>query len=235
MNQEFLHRLQAHISAKRLLDHPFYQAWKSGALTMEDLKLYAAQYYHFEANFPRFLSAVHARCPEPAVRQTILSNLWDEEHGEDNHRALWLRFCSGLGLNQQQVLASPTHPDTRALVQTYAGACSQGSYLEGMAAIYAYEAQVPEVMEDKMAGLRDLYGMADEDSLAFFQVHHHIDQEHSRLEAEAIATHTDTASEPAVEAGLQAGLDAWWGFLDGVNRRRPSRRPAGRVKFWGVV
>ena len=220
MNQEILGRLHQHISVRSLLSHPFYQDWRSGVLTLDDLRLYAGQYYHFEASFPRFLSSVHARCPDATVRQSILSNLWDEEHGEQNHRALWLDFCAGLGMVPQDVDVDPVHPKTQALLDTYSAVCSTGSFLEGLAAIYAYEVQVPEVATEKMAGLRDRYGITDEDALSFFRVHADLDLEHSRMEAEAISGHTGAREEPAVEAALLAGLDAWWGFLDGVNELR---------------
>jgi pyrroloquinoline-quinone synthase len=208
------------------LDHPFYQDWKEGKLTIEDLQLYAGQYYHFEANFSRFLSAIHSRCSDPAVRQIILSNLWDEEHGEDNHRALWLGFCAGLGLTPEQVEQAPVQPKTQALVDTYSDICSTRSFQEGLAAIYAYEVQVPQVVAEKLAGLRDRYGITNGNALAFFQVHQELDEEHSRLEAEAISAHTSGDNESAVVSALQAGLDAWWGFLDGVNDLRAGVRAA---------
>ena len=220
MAQEFLDRLQGHISQRRLLSHPFYQDWRDGVLTMDDLRLYAGQYYHFEASFPQLLSAVHSRCADPTVRQSILSNLWDEENGEQNHRALWLGFCAGLGMAPHDVEDAPVHPKTRALLDTYKNICGTLSFQEGLAAIYAYEFQVPEVAVEKMAGLRDRYGIADPDALSFFQVHSQLDKEHSSLEAAAISEHTGSIEEPAVEAALQAGLEAWWGFLDGVQELR---------------
>ena len=220
MNRDILDRLNRHISARSLLSHPFYQDWKDGTLTLEDLRLYAAQYYHFEASFPRFLSAIHSRCPDPKVRQSILSNLWDEEHGEQNHRAQWLGFCDGLGMTRESVEQAPVQPKTRALLDTYSDVCSSRSFQEGIAAIYAYEAQVPQVAAEKLAGLRDRYGIDDEGTLAFFEVHSYLDKEHSSVEAEAISQHTGVDDEPAVESALLAALDAWWGFLDGVNELR---------------
>ena len=35
---------------------------------MDDLRVYAAQYCHFEAEFPTLLSAVHSRCEDRGVR-----------------------------------------------------------------------------------------------------------------------------------------------------------------------
>ena len=223
MNQELLDRLHQHISCRSLLSHPFYQDWKEGKLSLDDLRLYAAQYYHYEANFPKYLSAVHSRCPDAVVRQGILNNLWDEEHGEQNHRSLWLAFCAGLGLTCPEVELAPLHPKTRALLETYSTICSTGSFQEGLAAIYAYEVQVPEVAKEKLEGLRDRYRIVDETTLSFFHIHSYLDEEHSRIEAEAISKHTSTDEEPAVESALLAGLEAWWGFLDGVNELRAGR------------
>ena len=221
MNQGLIDQLQQQVSSKSLLTHPFYQDWKDGVLTLDDLRLYAGQYYHFETSFPRFLSAVHSRCDDSAVRQGILSNLWDEEHGEANHRAMWLDFCTGLGMTPEEVVETPAHPKTQALLDTYSGLCGNSSFQGGLAAIYAYESQVPEIAIEKLAGLRDLYGINEASTLSFFEVHSTIDREHSRVEGNAISQHTRTPEEKhAVESALQAGLDAWWGFLDGVNELR---------------
>jgi pyrroloquinoline-quinone synthase len=69
----------------------------------ESLKQYAKEYFHFEAMYPTFLSAVHSRCSDRKARQLLLDNLWDEEHGEENHVELWLRFCDALGLDREEV------------------------------------------------------------------------------------------------------------------------------------
>jgi pyrroloquinoline-quinone synthase len=220
LNNALLTRLKQRIEAKSLLTHPFYQAWQAGELSIQDLRTYASQYYFFEGNFPRFLSAIHSRCPAWEVRQSILDNLWDEEHGHANHRAMWLDFCVGLGLDRDEVEFSPIHPQTQALLSTYFELCHQRTFQEGLAAVYAYEAQVPQVSLEKIEGLKKSYGITDAVSLKFFEVHTILDEDHSQKEAEGIMSQTTQQEEPAVEAALQAALDAWWGFLDGIEERR---------------
>ena len=220
MEESLLSRLDHRIEARSLLTHPFYQAWQAGALSRQDLRAYARQYYFFEANFPRFLSAIHSRCPQREVRQTILDNLWDEEHGENNHRAMWLAFCRGLGLAEAEVVASPIHPSTQRLLDTYSNICGEASFQEGLAAMYAYEAQVPAVSLEKIRGLVENYGFQRDASLQFFEEHSTLDEEHSAREAAAIINHTGLQDEPAVEGALQQALDAWWGFLDGLEELR---------------
>lgn len=227
MNNDLLYRLQVRIEKKSLLEHPFYQAWQAGELTLRDLKGYAEQYYFFEASFPRYLSAIHARCPDRVVRQDILDNLWDEEHGENNHRAMWLDFCSGLGLDHNQVEAADVDAKTQELLDTYADICNNGSFQEGLAAIYAYEAQVPRVASEKIRGLKEFYLFDQPDAVKFFEVHALLDEDHSDKEARAIASKTDADNEAAVEIALQGALEAWWGFLDGVEQRRHELEAVG--------
>jgi pyrroloquinoline-quinone synthase len=220
MEESLLSRLDRRIESRSLLTHPFYQAWQAGILSQDDLRAYARQYYFFEANFPRFLSSIHSRCPQREVRQTILDNLWDEEHGEDNHRAMWLAFCRGLGLAEAEVVASSIHPQTQQLLDTYTNICGGASFQEGLAAMYAYEAQVPAVSLEKIRGLVENYGFQRDASLQFFEEHSTLDEEHSAREAAGIIAHTGLQDEPAVESALQKALDAWWGFLDGLENLR---------------
>ena len=58
VEHSLLNRLDERIENKSLLDHPYYQAWKTGELTLADLQVSAAQYYFFEANFPHCLSCL---------------------------------------------------------------------------------------------------------------------------------------------------------------------------------
>jgi len=205
------------VAAKRLLDHPFYQAWNSGELTMDELRDYAGQYYAFEAAFPRFLSALHSRCDDATVRQTLLSNLWDEEHGADNHIALWLRFAEGLGMTAEEVRSSAPREATTALIDTYAGLCSNGSITEGIAALYAYESQAHQVAVTKIAGLKTFYGIENERTISFFSAHIDADAAHSAAEADALNRLVDSEESwhQVREATIRA-RDALYDFLSGV-------------------
>ena len=205
------------IEGKSLLTHPFYQAWNEGTLPIESLKKYAAQYYHFESAYPTFLSGVHHRCSDPAVRQHLLDNLWDEEHGEDNHVELWLRFCEGLGVERSEVLESEPLDATTNLVDTYKSLTSAGFTAAGAAALYAFESQVPKVATAKIAGLRENYGIEDKDTTAFFEVHKTLDEEHSDAEREMIVALATTKPErDAAVMATDIATESLWRFLDGV-------------------
>jgi len=215
---DLLERVDALIAERHLLKHPFYTKWRDGTLSAEALQDYARQYYAFESTFPRLLSALHTRSDRPEVRQSLLDNLWDEEHGEVNHAELWLRFAEGIGADRESVRGARLNDGTKALLDAYWTAVADSSIAAGIAALYAYEGQVPEVASEKIRGLVDRYGVDDPRTLAFFTVHSTLDVEHSGAERSMIATLAPTqAEEDAVLNATRAALDGWWRFLDAVN------------------
>ena len=205
-------QLQVVLQERTMLHHPFYQAWTKGELKIEQLQEYARQYFHFEAAFPRFLSAIHARTDSPSVRQTLLKNLWDEEYGERNHRTLWIEFAEALGVSRKEVEAGQPNNQTTQLIEHFEEKCSNAPIAEAIATIFAYEGQVPNIAEEKIAGLRDMYNMQPKE-YEFFSVHMESDIAHSNAEVEAIKAlcvdeeKTINATEDACERLL--------GFLDG--------------------
>ena len=213
-----LERIDALVAERHLLTHPFYTKWREGTLSREALQEYARQYYAFESTFPRLLSALHTRAERPDVRQSLLDNLWDEEHGDANHAELWLRFGEGIGVSRSDVRSAAPNVGTQALLETYWSAVSDASLAAGIAALYAYEGQVPEVATEKINGLRNLYGVDDPRTLGFFTVHSTLDVEHSGAERSMIESlATSEADEEAALAATGAALDAWWGFLSAVD------------------
>ncbi len=205
--------VEALIEERHLLTHPFYAKWVAGTLPKAAIRGYARQYYAFKSSFPRFLSAIHSRCEDPDVRQAILENLWDEEHGKENHRELWLRFAEGVGVARDDVIGADRNEATEALVQTYREVCAESEPAAGLAAIHAYKQQVPAVAGAKIGGLAAHYGIDDDRTLAFWRVHESLDVEHADAERRILA---DAEFQPVLDATRRA-LDAWWRFLDAVD------------------
>ncbi len=217
-NSDLVTRLQSLIADKHLLQHPFYQHWEKGTLPKEVLAKYAEQYYHLERNFPRFLSQIHTNCDDPALRQTITDNLYDEEHGQNNHRELWLRFAEAVGASRAEVENSVPLPETEATLHTFT-TLSQTSSLAGISGLAAYEHQIPAVATKKIEGLEKNYGITDDRGLAFFRVHGIVDVDHANAWWDAIAKDATTPEQAAeAEQSVITGRDALWNFLTGVCR-----------------
>lgn len=207
--------IDAAVERKHLLQHPFYKAWEAGDLSLEMLQRYAEQYYHHVAAFPRYLSAIHTQTADLGTRQLLLENLADEESGERNHPELWLRFAEGLGVPRAQVEDATPLPQTLEVDRRFREICGARGPLAGLAALYAYESQVPAVALSKIDGLKTHYGIDDERSLDFFTTHVAADEWHAEVTRNLLAAAPDEERAVAMQA-VEDALDALNLLLDGV-------------------
>jgi pyrroloquinoline-quinone synthase len=217
--EAILSKIDEKIAARHLLTHPFYQAWTRGELSREALKDYARQYYHHVAAFPTYLSAVHANTEDQDVRRHILSNLMDEEAGSPNHPELWLQFADSLGVSPNDAKNVEKWAETQNLIDTFRSVCRDGSSVDGLAALYAYESQIPAVSESKIDGLKKFYGITDPSGTQYFEVHIEADKEHAATERALLTENLDNDSAESAGAAVDRVLDSLWGMLSGVCHR----------------
>ncbi len=218
MNQKdtTLKKLDELIEKRSILLHPFYQAWREGRLTIEDLATYAQIYYPHVAAFPGYLQSALQSAEDNLVRSELESNLREELGEPKPHPELWLDFASGLGLERVQVAEKSPHPAAQQIVAAFERLSAE-STASALAALYAYEAQQPEVSRTKADGLVELYGIDNPQTLAYFEVHAEADLRHRAGERLALEhCLSDGASMDQVLSAAGQALDAYWGLLDGV-------------------
>jgi pyrroloquinoline-quinone synthase len=234
MNTEiFFNELDARIKKYDLLCHPFYKAWSEGALSREDLREYACDYYHHVAAFPSYLAELGIRLPEGELRRAILANMSDEKGGEDafgapapSHAELWLDFAEGMGAKRQMYGHQPI-AEVRDLIGYFSQIAREGAPEEALAAFYAYESQVPRVAQEKARGLREMYG-ADEKAYAYFTLHSTADVYHSGVWREQLAKLLETSPDRTamVLTAAENAAKALWTALEGIEQRRAERAAA---------
>jgi pyrroloquinoline-quinone synthase len=217
--KHYLDEIDNDIAQKHLLTHPFYLAWTRGELSKEALADYARQYYHHVAAFPTYLSALHANCEDQATRKQLLNNLIDEEAGSPNHPELWKKFADGLGVQDAELGRTEKQPETKKLIDTFRSVCSQGSTAEGLAALYAYESQIPAICESKVDGLKKHYGFTKFEHYEYFTIHVKADREHSAAEREMLNRYIGDHNFESVKVSVNRVLEALWELLSGVCRR----------------
>jgi pyrroloquinoline-quinone synthase len=214
-NIELLEKIDAAIAEKNLLKHPFYQDWQAGKLSRESLQLYAAQYYRHVEAFPKHLRVLAARTEGP-IREIVLENLAEEENPSGPHPQLWREFAETLGVNEEDISCCPALPGTQAVVETFREIVGDRSVPEAVAALYAYEAQVPEIATTKIDGLKKFYGIDSEKGLAYFAVHEEADKAHREAWRGWLQEHA-VGNEQEILATTNEALDALWGVLDAVH------------------
>ena len=222
-NTQLLDKIDAAIAEKNLSKHPFYQDWQMGKLSREALQLYASQYYRHVEAFPRHLRVLAARTEGP-IRKIVMENLAEEENPTRPHPKLWRDFAAALGVNEEDITACPSLPGTQVVVETFREIVGDRPVAEAVAALYAYEAQVPEIATSKIDGLKKFYGVSSPSALAYFEVHEVADRVHREAWRGWLEEHAD-ADEAEILATTNEALDALWGALDAVHGKREKAEP----------
>jgi pyrroloquinoline-quinone synthase len=222
----FWTELHERVAKYDLLCHPYYKSWSAGELSREDLREYAANYYHHVAAFPTYLGAFYARLEDGAFRRAVLANLADEEaiEGGRPHSEMWLDFAEGMGSNRESARSSQVIPEIEGLVAHFRQVSQRALPEEVLAAFYAYESQVPRVAKEKARGLREMYG-ADNKTCGYFTLHTTADIHHSNVWREQLSKHLEANPEMAERAlaSAEAAAKALWTALDGIEARRQMR------------
>ncbi|MBK8381911.1 MAG: CADD family putative folate metabolism protein [Ignavibacteria bacterium] len=218
--EKFISEVNSTIEKKSLLKHPFYQKWNEGTLSKTELQEYAKQYYHFVKHFPRFVSCVHSNCEDVKTRKILLENLADEEGfktGIEDHPRLWINFAESLGLTEAEVKSAQPIREVEDLVDGMYELTRSPEFTLGLASLYAYESQVPEISRTKIDGLKKFYGIDSDKAVEFFTVHEEADVYHSKDEMDImVKNNLSLEDQKRLINTVDESATLMWNFLDGV-------------------
>ena len=224
-NQSLIEDLLARIAARRTFGgHPLWKRIAAGDLTIEQLRLFAVQFFLQVREFPRAVSAMHSRCPFDDMRLELAESVYEEESGRISgcnlpHPELFIKFGTALGLERTDMTEGKALPETAALIDWFEVASWNRSFIEAAAAInLAAEGQVPGAFGPMARALEKHYGLATED-VAFWDVHEVADRDHSDVGDHIVVKHADSEEiRQKVRDALDRSLAAWWSFFDGIER-----------------
>jgi len=211
----FSKQLNQSLDRYHLLKHPFYQIfWNEGKLTREIIKDYAEQYYQHVKAFPRYISATHSICDDIEKRKILLENLQDEENSDGDHPKLWKNFAKAMGSDTNKI--DEVKPDwfTKDMIDNFLKN-GRSTYAEGLASLYTYERQIPEIAETKIQGLKKFYGVNSEKGLEFFVAHKEADVYH-RVECEKLLDGLSKEEQGKAEVAALSTAKYLWNFLSGI-------------------
>ena len=210
----FSKELNKKLDQYHLLNHPFYKSWNEGKLTREIIKDYAEQYYQHVKAFPRYISATHSLCEDIEKRKILLENLNDEENRDADHPKLWKNFAIAMGADAEKIEEVKAEKYTSDLIDNFFK-YGRSSYAEGLASLYTYERQVPEVADTKIKGLKQHYGVTSKEGLEFFETHKKADVYH-RVECEKLLDRLSKEEQEKAEKAALSTAKYLWNFLSGV-------------------
>ncbi len=161
-----LSALDALITSRSLLKHPFYQKWSKGELTLGDLRVYAKEYFHLVERIPGMVSRVRARVRDRDLQGRIDENIREETE----HIELWKRFAKSLGISESELMS---HRPSQMVMDAVASieVLAERGMEEGIVGMYALEAELPKIAATKKDGLCTFYGLMSEDAHVYFDEH----------------------------------------------------------------
>ena len=210
----FSKELNKKLDQYHLLNHPFYKSWNDGKLTREIIKDYAEQYYQHVKAFPRYISARHSLCKDLDKRKILLENLLDEEKDGADHPKLWKNFAVAIGADTKEIENVKKENFTEELIDNFFKH-GRSSYAEGLASLYTYERQIPEIAETKIRGLKNHYGVTSKKGLEFFEVHKAADVYH-REACEKLLDQMSKEEQKKAERSALSTAKFLWNFLTGM-------------------
>ena len=213
----FSKQLNKKLDKYHLLNHPFYKSWNDGKLTREIIKDYAEQYYQHVKAFPRYISATHSICEDIEKRKILLENLQDEENPNADHPKLWKNFALAMGADKDKIEDVKREWFTNDMIENFFHQARK-SYAEGLASLYTYERQIPEIAETKIRGLKNFYGVTSKEGLEFFEAHKAADVIH-RKECEKLLDALTEEEKVKAEKASMLTARYLWNFLSGMSTK----------------
>ncbi len=204
----FQEELNGKLEQYSLLKHPFYQQWSAGTLSKDALCGYVKEYFHLVKAVPEMVEKIYQSCPTLEVKMNL------EE--EKTHIKLWESFAEGMGVSKEELHSYIPSDNTVSAVNRLTGLMSDP--IEGSAAMFAYEADIPKISRSKIDGLKQFYGISDFSTLEYFTEHEVADIEHVKVWQSMMANFNKTQEEKALSSAVES-LKSQNAVLDSVCER----------------
>lgn len=218
---EFVRKLRGVLERRYHHLHPFNQRMHRGELSPEELRLWVANRFYYQANIPIKDAAILSNCPEPEVRRQWIQRILDHDgHGaEEGGIEAWLRLGEAMGVSREAMLSHrQLLPGVRFAVDAYVSFCRTKPWIEAVAASLT-ELFAPLIVKERLAAILSHYKWVDPEGLQYFRnrlSQAPRDAEHA-LSLVTERFRTCEAQERAV-AALEFKCDVLWCLLDAVER-----------------
>ena len=164
-------RIDQEIEKHSLLKHPFYQMWSEGKLSIESLQGYAKEYFSLVKTVPVMIQRLAAH----SSNESIAENLREEM----DHIEPWIKFAGMVGVKRDELESYNVSPKTHNSIEKMLDLMK--TIENGIAAMYAYEAEIPKISRSKIDGLEKFYNITDDSGTEYFRIHESVDVKHATV------------------------------------------------------
>jgi pyrroloquinoline-quinone synthase len=213
--ENVVQRIDTEIQKHSLLKHPFYKMWSEGKLTIDHLQGYSREYFQLVKIVPKFVESIAQATGKPGKPDD--DSITNNAREEAEHVELWARFAMALGVSRNDLVSYGGSEKTNEAVGKLMGlACLP--FEEAVAAMYAYEMELPKISRSKIDGLKNLYGIDSEDATKYFEIHEEADVRHAQVWREILQRIPSEKHEAVINAAIKS-LQAQNMLLDSVHEK----------------
>ena len=212
MKNLLIERINYEIEKHSLLKHVFYQMWSEGKLTINHLQGYSKEYFQLVKVVPKFVENIFNVIADPSLKRVVGQNLKEESE----HIEPWIMFSTAMGVQRNDLASYKGENETNMAVSTLSQ-LTERSLEEAVAAMYAYEKELPKISKSKIDGLKKFYGVQSNEATKYLEIHEEVDLRHSEVWKNILKTIPEEKQECALSAAISS-LKAQNKLLDSVHK-----------------
>ena len=213
MKNLLIERIDYEIEKHSLLKHVFYQMWSEGKLTINHLQGYSKEYFQLVKVVPKFVENIFNVIADPSLKRAVGQNLKEESE----HIEPWIMFSTAIGVQRNDLASYKGENETNMAVSTLSQ-LTERSLEEAVAAMYAYEKELPKISRSKIDGLKKFYGVQSNEATKYLEIHEEVDLRHSEVWKNILKTIPEEKQERALNAAISS-LEAQNKLLDSVQKK----------------
>ena len=213
MKNLLIERIDYEIEKHSLLKHVFYQMWSEGKLTINHLQGYSKEYFQLVKVVPKFVENIFNVIADPSLKRAVGQNLKEESE----HIEPWMMFSTAIGVQRNDLASYKGENETNMAVSTLSQ-ITERSLEEAVAAMYAYEKELPKISRSKIDGLKKFYGVQSNEATKYLEIHEEVDLRHSEVWKNILKTIPEEKQERALNAAISS-LEAQNKLLDSVQKK----------------
>lgn len=228
----FYEEMRAEVLRHGAINNAYLNRFKAGAITNEEFRQFAVEFYNFARFFPKILVAQLVNTEDEAVADELTQVLYSElGDGSTKHRheLLYRDFLRSIGVSIHEAMAGSMLPSTRAYIDGMEQLYSSGNHARALGASFGLENMAITMWDLLIPGLQRLrktqYPGMD---VTYFTFHRELEKTHEAAMEKAVAA---METRPSVESGrlsaeereefrggMIAVLDYLEGFWKGLNQ-----------------
>jgi pyrroloquinoline-quinone synthase len=187
--------------------------WSEGKLTINHLQGYSKEYFQLVKVVPKFVENIFNVITDPSLKRAVGQNLKEESE----HIEPWIMFSTAMGIQRNDLASYKGENETNMAVSTLSQ-LTERSLEEAVAAMYAYEKELPKISRSKIDGLKKFYGVQSNEATKYLEIHEEVDLRHSEVWKNILKTIPEEKQERALNAAISS-LEAQNKLLDSVQKR----------------